>query len=356
MKRYTVCLAAALCLLLGGCSWMDGSYVSVKPHQQQVNPVQDGVVSVSNYYQLRDAMTELVEGGYEKAVIRAGSFDQNRLPKSMENVVHYIREILPLGAYAVDGISYEIGTVGGEPAVSVTISYIHGRSEIRNIQNAQNVDEAKRIIDDALKQCNEEVVLRVESYSESDLTQYVQDYAREHPDLIMEVPRVAVGVYPYSGSERIVEVEFSYQTSREALRQMQTQVQQIFESACAGVDSQASAAMQYTQLFSALMEGHNYQLETSITPSYSLLCHGVGDSQTMASVYAAMCRQVGLECRVVSGTRAGNAWHWNLILDDVGFAYVDLLQSREAGHLVRLTRGEMQGYVWDYSAYPDGAG
>ena len=69
-------------------------------------------------------------------------------------------------------------------------------------------------------------------------------------------------------------------------------------------------------------------------------------------VYAAMCRQAGLECRIVSGTRNGEAWYWNLICEDGIFFHVDLLQSSASGQLQRLSDDQMHGYVWDYSAYP----
>lgn len=356
MKRRIICLAAAVCLLLSGCSWMDGNYLSVQPHREQLSGTQDGVTAASNYQQLRHVMTELVEAGYENAVIHVGEYDRNQLPKAMENAISYICNLLPLGAYAVDDITYDIGTVGGEPAVSVYISYIHGRSEIRNIQNVADNTQAKQILGEVLDQCSDGVVLRVADYSELDVAQFVEDYARTHPNTVMEVPRAAVGVYPQTGSERIIEVKFTYRTRRESLQQMQTQVQRVFDSAALYVTSDAEPSQKYIQLYKFLMERYDYQIDTSITASYSLLCHGVGDSEAFATVYAAMCARAGLECQIVSGTRAGRAWYWNLIRDEGGYAHVDLLQSNEKGQFARLAGADMQGYVWDYSAYPDGVG
>ena len=356
MKRRIICLAAAMCLMLSGCSWMDGNYLSVQPHREQLSGTQDGVTSAANYQQLRQVMTELVEAGYETAVIHVGEYDREQLPNGMENVINYICNLLPMGAYAVDSISYDIGTIGGEPAVSVSISYIHGRSEIRNVQNVTDTAQAKQILGEVLDQCSDGVVLRVADYVQLDVAQFVEDYAREHPDTVMEVPRVAVGIYPQTGSERIIEVEFAYRTRRESLQQMQTQVQRVFDSAALYVSSNAERSQKYTQLYRFLMERYDYQIDTSITASYSLLCHGVGDSEAFATVYAAMCAQAGLECQIVSGTRAGRAWYWNLIRDESGYAHVDLLQSSEKGQFTRLAGTEMQGYVWDYSAYPEGVG
>ena len=96
-----------------------------------------------------------------------------------------------------------------------------------------------------------------------------------------------------------------------------------------------------------------HTLETSITPIYSLLRHGVGDSKAFATVYAAMCRQADLECKVVTGTKEGEPWVWNMICVDGVYAHVDLLESLEAGRMQVRYQNEMDGYVWDYSAYPE---
>ena len=100
------------------------------------------------------------------------------------------------------------------------------------------------------------------------------------------------------------------------------------------------------------MERFDYKVETSITPSYSLLRHGVGDSRAFATVYAAMCRAANLECIVVTGTRSGEPWSWNMICEDGYYWHVDLLNSNEKGKFEKKLDADMEGYVWDYSAYP----
>ena len=65
-----------------------------------------------------------------------------------------------------------------------------------------------------------------------------------------------------------------------------------------------------------------------------------------------MCRQSGLECQVVVGTRAGEPWFWNMVLDDGYYYHVDLLDCWQKGSYQELTDNLMANYVWDYSAYP----
>ena len=100
------------------------------------------------------------------------------------------------------------------------------------------------------------------------------------------------------------------------------------------------------------MERNEYEISTSITPAYSLLRHGVGDSKAFATVYAAMCRAADLDCLVVSGTRDGEPWTWNMICQDDVFYHIDLVRSNHEGELVLNYEKDMEGYVWDYSAYP----
>ena len=353
MKRKIICFAAAVCLLLGGCSWMDGSYVSVTPHQEQLSAVQSGDVSARDYLELRSALEEMVDSGVESAVINVAEYKQEMVERGIRTAVNYIQELYPLGAYAVDEVEYEIGSGGGQPAIAVEISYIHGRSEIRQVKEVRNMEKAGKAIAVELEQCSEGVVLLIDEYEAVDLVQLVEDYAENNPDIVMETPQVAVGIYPDAGTSRVVELKFTYQTSRDSLRQMQNQVQRIFESAALYVSSDAADTQKYAQLYTFLMERSDYQIKTSITPSYSLLNHGVGDCKAFAMVYAAMCRQAGLECQIVSGTRAGEPWYWNLIQVDGIYYHVDLLQSSAAGWFQKLTDAEMHGYVWDYSAYPE---
>lgn len=357
MKRRIISLVILLALVLGGCSWMDGSYVSVTPHHEHLTGTQSGTLSASDYSQLRKILCDLTEAGTENAVIHVGEYDKDQIEQGMEDAVRYITKILPVGAYAIDRVDYEIGTSGSQPAVSVNISYLHGRSEIRKIRWVDDTEAARTVLAKALMDCETGVVIHVKQYKDLDWEQLVKDYAAENPDTVMEVPTVAAGLYPEQGPGRVVELRFTYQTSRDALRNMQTQVQRVFESASLYIGQQDAEAQKFAQLFSFLTERFEYQIATSITPSYSLLCHGVGDSRTFAMVYATMCRRAGVECHMVSGSLEGEARYWNLICEDGVYYHVDLLKSREAGEFMKLSDSEMVGYVWDYSAYPkaDGA-
>lgn len=354
MKRIKImAIPVCLCLLLSGCmNWMDGNYSSVNPHQQQEQQGSDQIISVETSAQLRDALVELVETASESALISVAQMDQTSVSVYMDTAVQYVLEENPIGAYAVDSITYEQGTNAGQPALSVSITYNHNRAEILRITQVRGAEEMRSQIADALDNCSSGVVMLVEDYDETDFIQLVEDYADENPDSVMETPQVRVSTFPETGSSRVVELIFTYQSSREVLRSMQSRVTPLFASAELYVRGDGSDNEKYSLLYAFLMERTEYEIETSITPSYSLLLHGVGDSKAFAIVFSAMCRRAGLECLVVSGTSNGESLFWNIICDDGIYYHVDLLSSSRAGEFQERTDDEMRGYVWDYSAYP----
>ena len=155
-----------------------------------------------------------------------------------------------------------------------------------------------------------------------------------------------------NGRERVVEITFTYQTSREDLRAMKKKVSPIFTAAQLYVQESEDQREKCVQLYSFLMERYeNYTIQTSVTPSYSLLMYGVGDCKAFAEVYAAMCTDAGVDCRVVSGTRNGDPWYWNVLRRDGVNYHVDLLRCVQSGSYAELTEDSMGAYVWDYSAY-----
>lgn len=354
MRKRVLALIVAMCLLLSGCSgWMDGSYSSVHPHTEKNQQTDGEIVRVSDFAQLRDTLIDVVESGSEQVLINVAGMDQSRVQSDMQRAINYVTGTYPIGAYAVEEITYEQGTSGGQSALSVSITYNHNRSEIRKIKRAEGMEMAREIITNALIQCESRVVLVVENYRTTDFSQFVRNYASENPDLIMEIPQVSANLYPENGSDRVVELVMTYQTSRDSLRSMQSRVRSLFTSAELYVSGNHADHEKYAQLYSFLMERNEYTIETSITPSYSLLLHGVGDSRAFAVVYAAMCRRAGLECMVVTGTCSGEPLFWNMVSDGGGYRHVDLLRCSREGAFLELTDEEMSGYVWDYSAYPE---
>lgn len=353
MKRIYIAVVLLLCLLLSGCAfWMDGERLSVTPHQEQIPQPGDELIEVNNNTEMTAALERLIEAGSDSGIMTASAFPGGSLYYYADMIVAEVLKNHPIAAYAVREITYEIGTNRGDPVIAFHIDYIHGRAEIMRIKQVEDMNEATNILCSALGNFEPSLVLRVNEYVDTDVTQLVQDYGNNNPDVVMEIPTVSAHVYPEQGDDRLIEVIFTYQTSREKLEQMQETVASVFTSAELYVDISAQSNESFSRLYSFLMERNEYTVETSITPAYSLLHHGVGDSRAFANVYAKMCRRAALDCRVISGTRDGQPWCWNIVRIRGDYYHIDLLRCKENGSFTMLAPIEMDGYVWDYGVYP----
>ena len=349
--RIAAVLVAAL--LLTGCSWMDGSYVSVTPHQVGLGQTGEGTVhAVRNYTELRGALIGMIDSGAERALFSLAEYPREEVPEDLQRAVAYAREIYPVGAYAVESIDYNFGTGLGASALSVDITYRRSRAKIESIRTVRWISGAKKEVEDALDQIADSLVLQIAGYQETDFGAIILDYARQNPDRVMEVPGVSVRIFPDRGETRVVELSFHYRTDRNELRAMREQVEPVFSSAALYVTGTAGEQTKFSQLHAFLMERMDYTIESTITPAYSLLCQGVGDSRAFAQIYAAMCSRIGLEARVVSGKCGGELRWWNLVRIDGRWYHLDLLADQQ---FVLLTDGQMGEYEWDREAYPAAA-
>lgn len=348
VKRVLTGLMVLAVLFLPGCGfWMNGERLYITPHRENLQQGSEEIVAVATYQQMRDALVQKIETGSQNLVVSVSSFDETTADFYVSTAITHVLQNTPFGAYAVNDITYEIGMNRGEQVIAMHVTYRHGIGEIMQIKTAETEADAVTHITNALKECNDSLVFYAKAYTDTDVALFVEDYANEHPDLVMEQPQVRVTVYPNSGQQRIVEVSFTYQNSRADLRKMQEQVENIFTSAELYVQ-QTKVRETYSRLYSFLMERNDYTLETSITPAYSLLHHGVGDCRAFANVYAAMCRRANLDCKVISGTKNGAPWFWNVVRYQGKYYHIDLLNG---GNFQMLKDADMTGYVWDYSAF-----
>ncbi len=353
MKIGMVGAVLALCLLLTGCSsWMDGHYASVEPYMEQNQKPDGEFTAVSSRGEILDELTNMIGNAVESRTISVENIDPDTVEQMVRVAIQFVFMSDPIAVYAVEEIDYEIGVTGGVSAIVVNIQYNHNRSEIQRIRQVQGMTTAADLISAALDELEQGIVLKINGYRETDFAQLVEDYALQQPDEVMEIPQVTANVYPETGTVRVVELKFTYQNSREVLREMQEYVEPRFKAADLYVSGEEEQSVKFSMLYAFLMETTQYTVETSITPSYSLLRHSVGDSKALATVYAAMCRRTGLDCQVVTGTKAGDPWYWNIICEDGVYYHVDLLRSSAAGAYQKLADWNMDGYVWDYAAYP----
>ena len=351
MKRILILLLCVV-LLLSGCGWMRGSYASVVPYDQEDDRSDKGISAISTYQELRSALIQMIENGEDSRTLSLVDYPVNQVESNLKQAIRNVLTSNPVAAYAVENMDYVIGSTGGVSAVAVTVQYNHNRSQLRELRQVNSMETAQTLIIGALERLEPDVVFQISDYRYMDIDQFIRDYALSYPDMIMEMPQVTENIYPATGLNRIVEIKFTYENSREALKNMQSYVRPRFSSSTMFVSGEEIPMIRYQRLYAFLMETSDYTLETSITPTYSLLRHSVGDSRAFATVYAAMCRRANMECQVIFGTREGESWAWNMIQVDGVWYHLDLVDCYLSGGYRLRYDEEMTGYVWDYTAYP----
>ncbi len=356
MKRIHGFVALILCLAVvcSGCSiWLGGEYHSIIPYRDEGEKHNNESSVLGSYVDLCNALVELVGEGTQESILYITDVSDDQCAYFMKTAIDHVMKQTAIGAYAVKEITYDIGTNAGKQAVAVKVEYLHNRSEILRIKQTKDMDAVQELVRVALENHDTRLVVQVQEYRAKDLPQFVQNYVNENPQKCVETPVVSVATYPETGSERILEVAFLYQNNKDTLRNMKQVVSNIFKSAQYYVNNDAQNTEKYQQLYTFLMERNEYTYETSITPAYSLLRHGVGDCRAFALVYMAMCKQVGLDCQVVSGTKNGEPWTWNIVKEQDIYYHVDLLECNTQGEFAMKTEDTMAGYVWDYSAFQE---
>lgn len=356
MKRNiaVVILLGMILTAFSGCSlgW-EGEYISIEPYEDQNDSVEMNVVEVSNTAQMYAALVHLVESGAQSGVLTVADYGGGSLHFYLDQAISQAKAENPLCAYAVDEITYEIGTRGGVEAVALRIRYRYELSHILRIQRVDTMEGAMAAMEKAFLECEDKAVVRIQVYEHEDVAARLRDFALDHPDVIMEIPQIKAVTYPEDGTERIVEVRFTYKTERQELLRMQQDVEPVFTAAELYVRNAAQVREKYARMYAFLMERSEYEIKPSITPAYSLLNDGHGDHQAFARVFAAMCRRADLECYVVEGTRDGEPWTWNLIYFRGSYYHLDLLRCNEKGAFEPKNSWDMEGYSWNGEDYPD---
>lgn len=355
MNRRAIAMLLALCLVLSGCSSiLSGHMYWEQEHVIPTLPNSSQGLSADNFDELVAVLSASIEQGMEQFSVSVGRYNRDALPLDADRAADHVCRTNPVAAYAVSNVTCRIGSGTGETVLLVQVDYLHDQNEIARIKSVADNQAARLAIAEAMNGCEATLVLRIDAYEDEDFLLFTEQYAMYFPQFVMESPQVTIHMYPQSGRSRVLEIRFQYVTGRDALKAMQEQVLTLFDSSVNFVSVTENEKNKFTQLYSLLVERfQKYTIETSMNPAYSLLLHGVGDAKAFATIYAAMCREAGLDCRVVVGTKGGKLWYWNIVCVDGTYYHVDLLRSKSEGNLRMMSDSIIdEGYVWDFSAYP----
>lgn len=357
MKRWMkICLPVLACVLLCGCSRLIPSeYLQVRTHSQpQSEAAQASAVRVEDLTDLRRAIRNFVQSGVEHGVIRAQAYDGD-LKADLNTASYEISREDPLGAYAVEDMSHRISRIVSYYEAEIDITFRRTAQQIKDVQyvSFMSAHDTEQHVHDAIDSGTESVAFHFARYIEQDFEQIVRDYYDANPTKVLEMPKVDVTSYPETGISRVIELQFSYQSSPTELAAMRKAIDDNLTAAAVYVRYRENEQERADLLFTYLKQRFAYRQGESPTPVYAFLCEGLANSEAAAKTWQELCERIGLTCHTVRGTRDGAEYWWNIVRLEGQYYHVDILSDLLGlGNLTKRTDTQMEGYAWDTAQFP----
>ena len=357
MKKFAAILICIAMLFSSACASIFSadhyeSYPFTEPEGEHGAQEQE----IRNYSSLKGAIMELVQNHTEQASFRFGSYSGS-LVDDLAAVCVEIKTEDPLGAYAVDNISYDTSRIVSYYTSEINITYRRSAQEIGAIQSVSGLGEFGSFIRRMMDEYAPSGVVRVYSsvVNEDYIARLVEDSYYSDPLLSVLRPAVKVSAYPASGAERIYEISLDYGLEHDELLALDEELGLRLEELASslGEGDSLNLALRCAVQLSNMV---NMEQESCLYPAtaYGALVEGSDEPFGLAMAYKALCTRLGIDCHVVRGEHSGEGVDdhaWNIIAIDGEYYHVDI--SRFDHRAFLLSDEDIWGeYYWDKDAYP----
>ena len=355
MKHTSQALAllTAAALTLSGCSsLLEQEYTHITPHNAA--PTAEGdpsTLRADSYQELVNALIYLVDKGIEKGTVRLYT-NQEDISADLEAACLEVVQEDPLGAYAVEYITYSTSSVVSYTEATVNITYRRTKEQVDSIVRATGITAIRSELASAMSSFKPECVLRISYFDEDE--SFIQELAKQAyynvPAYALGMPELQVTLYPDSGQQRIVEILLTYSMEQVELEQRQSVLSQKLNQLSETLDTSSGDAG-FVSAAQAIVSVGSYS-ENGGSTAYDLLKGGTANSEGFALTMAALCQNLGLPCRVVWGTLNGTPHFWNLVQSKSGWRHMDLTASNGESFPFYTDRQMMlAGYDYDISLF-----
>ena len=360
MRKRFLCLllSAAFACLAAGCSAFEKEYVSVHDYVPSVQEqsVSNGKINVRNYNALKSALLRLAYDGQTEGSIVFDSAYDGDTTEDMASACWAVRTQDALCAYCVENIAYELNKIVTINEASVYISYSDVTEKPESIRHLAFSAEAEEAILDAMRNGERKIAFLVgrSSFSAEDMAAQVVKAYRENPTVVPREPAASVNIFSGTGSQRLYEIQINYRLSQEELEERCIQLDAFDPFAGRNMEGHTETERAYDAC-AYLMEHCTLSEDAGLNNAYSALILGEADSEGLAFGYVELCRQLGLDCRIVYGQHDWQDHCWNIVQVDGNYYHVDVtqcLQGELAYSFLRNDENFWGLYRWDVASYP----
>ena len=137
----------------------------------------------------------------EEGVIRAESYSGD-LSQDLSNAVYEVSRGDPLGAFAVDYMTYDYSQIVSYYEIHIHTTYQRSLEEIQSVKSTSGVEGVKSRLRDAMSDYDSLLRLRVENYGSLDMNALVEEVFQDNPEFALELPQLVVSAFPDTGRSR----------------------------------------------------------------------------------------------------------------------------------------------------------
>lgn len=351
-------LAAAAAWMLCACSMLDQEYVSIRDYQpeEQENPGAPGRLSIHSYAALKSALLSMAYAGQSHGNLVFDAAYDGDVNEDLKQACREVRADDALCAYCVQNISYEVNKLISVNAAGISISFSPNSQNPQEIEHLGFSSEAGGSILNAMRTGSRKLTLLVSrsGFSAEDMEAQVIRTYRDNPTVLPKEPSAEVSVYSGTGSQRLYEIHIDYGVPDETLRHSRKEFAAFkpFEGKDIermGEAERAYAACRY------LLENCEITDDEDANSAYSALIEKRADSEGAAFGYVELCRQLGIDCRIVYGQLNWRDHCWNIIRIDDSYYHADITQCARGGPALGFLRSDESlwgSYRWDVASYP----
>ncbi len=303
MKRI-LAMVLATALLTGCTPFRNSSYVSVTPHNEEYQvAVDSSTLTVSGYLSLKNAILGLVEEAVEEGVIRAESYSGD-LSQDLSSAVYEVSRGDPLGAFAVDYMTYDYSQIVSYYEIHIHTTYRRTLEEIQSVKSTSGVEGVRSRLRDAMGDYAPLLRIRVEDYGDLDIESLVQQVFEDNADFALELPQTEVTAFPDTGSRRILEITFQYSHTKTSLELFQNEMESQVEKLTGLYGSENSDSASAQRLLERLIRDGELTTESTgfSDSAYGALCLNKATSLGFCQAYLLLLRKMNIPCHLVRGT------------------------------------------------------
>ncbi len=358
-KKLCCVLAALLSLsLLGACgSVFDKEYVQIEDY---VPTVQDSTqtgerVTVHNFSALKQTIRSIVsDGDGDGSIIFDADYDGDAT-EDMANACWQVRTQDALCAYCVDNISYELSKIVTYYEAKVHVRYASSVENAANIVKLPYSTGVEQLIKTALDEGQTKLVVLINrsSFSAEDMEGTVARVYRENPVTAPKAPTVSVNVYSGANMQCLYEINLRYGMSMDELAAKKKQLTALEPFKDVNTD-ELGEGERALMAYEYLLEHCEITGEGQGGSIYSALIEHASDSEGAALAYVELCRQLGVDCRIVYGQRSWQDHCWNIVRVNGEYYHVDagLTDANVESDFLKPDWSFWEDYRWDVAAYP----